>query len=134
MRVRRYSLTSVKPFEQVIAAFEAEAAAFVAFGRFDMGALLSREGRTVKCVRFLIGEREDGTHLSYDLMADYLLPYENAVASKTARLSRSSSTKRLEGGVHFGGGLRTDRGPRDAGRFGRAPKFERGASRRTSRV
>ena len=90
------------------------AAAFVAFGRFDMGALLSREGRTVKCVRFLIDEREDGTHLSYDLMADYLLPYENAVASKTARLSRSSSTKRLEGGVHFGG--RTQNGPRSQGR------------------
>jgi hypothetical protein len=76
-----------------------------------MGNVLTKEGRTVKCVRYLIGnplimrdmaravidaasyapvtvlidEREDGTHLSYDLMADNLLPYENADASRAAR-------------------------------------------------
>lgn len=142
MRVRRYSLISAKPFEQVVAAFErglsrpdlgkfasamASArtagdllkvvqttlgnAAFIEFVRFDLGAVLSKEGRTVKCLRFVIGdplimkemalrvrdagsyapvtvlidEREDGTHLSYDLMADCLLPYENAEASRAAR-------------------------------------------------
>lgn len=86
-------------------------AAFIEFVRFDMGAVLSKEGRTVKSMRFVIGnplimkamasrvpdaasyapvtvlidEREDGTHLSYDLMADLLLPYENAEASRAAR-------------------------------------------------
>jgi uncharacterized protein (DUF302 family) len=142
MRVRRYSLVSAKPFEQVVTMFErglsrpdmgvflrsmesARTAAdllavvrttlgsssFIEFVRFDMGAVLSKEGRTVKCLRLLIGdplimremasavpdaaayapvtvlieERADGTHLSYDLMADYLLPYENAEASRAAR-------------------------------------------------
>lgn len=113
MRVRRYSLTSAKPFEQVAAAFERGLglAAFTEFMRFDMGAILSKDGRTVKCVRYVIGnqsimkemarrvidaasyepvtvlidERADGTHLSYDLMADYLLPYENAETSRAAR-------------------------------------------------
>jgi hypothetical protein len=142
MRVRRYSLTSAKPFETVLAAFEAGlsrpdipaflqalgaartagdllkavngalgSAAFIQFARLDMGAVLSKEGRSSKSVRFLIGnplimkdmarrvpdaasyapvtvlidEREDGTHLSYDLMADLLLPYEDADASRTAR-------------------------------------------------
>lgn len=112
MRVRRYSLTTVKRFERVVEAFEAaiEVSAFIVEARFDMGAVLSKEGKTVKSLRFLIGdplmrelakrvpdaasyapatvlieEREDGTHLSYDLMADYLLPYENADASKAAR-------------------------------------------------
>ena len=84
---------------------------FILFGRYDMGSVITKEGRSVRCYRFIIGnpvimremaknvvdaasyapvtvlidEREDGTHLSYDLMADYLLPYENADASRTAR-------------------------------------------------
>ncbi|HXT01433.1 MAG TPA: DUF302 domain-containing protein [Elusimicrobiota bacterium] len=142
MRVRRYSLISARPFDQVVTMFERGlsrpdlgaftrsmesartagdllkvvqntlgSSSFIEFVRFDMGAVLSKEGRTVKSLRFLIGdplimremashvpdaasyapvtvlieEREDGTHLSYDLMADYLLPYENAAASRVAR-------------------------------------------------
>jgi hypothetical protein len=143
MRVRRYSLTSAKPFDKVVAAFEAALSrpnlgaftsamasaktgaellkvvqgtigkfAFIEFVRFDLGAVLSKEGKIVKSLRFVIGnplimremtrlvpdagsyapvtvlidERADGTHLSYDLMADYLLPYENAEALRLARV------------------------------------------------
>jgi len=36
-------------------------------------------------VTILIDERADGVHLSYDRMASFLAPYENAAASKVAR-------------------------------------------------
>jgi hypothetical protein len=36
-------------------------------------------------VTILIDERPDGVHLSYDRMASFLAPYENAVALKVAR-------------------------------------------------
>lgn len=34
---------------------------------------------------FLIDERPDGVHLSYDRMASFLAPYENPEALKVAR-------------------------------------------------
>jgi len=36
-------------------------------------------------VTILIDERTDGVHLSYDRMASFLAPYENAEALKVAR-------------------------------------------------
>ena len=36
-------------------------------------------------VTILIDERSDGVHLSYDRMANFLAPYENAAALKVAR-------------------------------------------------
>ena len=83
------------------------------FVRFDMGEIL-RKGTgeaTPRILRFLVGnplimksmaelvpdaasyapltilvdERDDGVHLSYDSMADFLGPYENEAASAIAR-------------------------------------------------
>jgi len=36
-------------------------------------------------VTILIDERQDGVHLSYDLMASFLAPYGNLAASQVAR-------------------------------------------------
>jgi hypothetical protein len=36
-------------------------------------------------VTILIDEREDGVHLTYDLMASFLAPYGNLAALKVAR-------------------------------------------------
>jgi uncharacterized protein (DUF302 family) len=142
--VQRWSLTSAKSFEAVVAAVNAaighpdmgEFAKNVAatknygelenvirpglgkyglmeFVRFDMGMYLAKAlGSTApKSLRLIVGnplimqamlrhvpdtaayapvtilidERADGVHLSYDAMASFLAPYENAEALKVAR-------------------------------------------------
>lgn len=140
----RVTETSSKPFDEVIAAFEAAVghpnlsdfvsrmngaktyaemedivrsvvskAGFMQFAKFDLGAVIRKESGLDKprSIRYLVGnplimkemvkhvpdagsyapvtvlidERADGVHLSYDLMAAFLAPYDNADALKVAR-------------------------------------------------
>ena len=142
--LQRATVTSSKPFDDVIAAFEAQIghpnlaeflnqingaktydemesvvqanvskAGFMQFARFDLGAVIRKENGQDKrrTIRYLVGnplimkemvkhvpdagsyapvtvlidERSDGVHLSYDLMAAFLAPYENEDALKVAR-------------------------------------------------
>jgi len=103
---------SWQELEQVIDGFIGPSG-FMEFTRFNMGQILSKEqgAAAPKIVRLVIGnplimkqmaehvhdaasyapvtvlvdERVDGVHLSYDLMASYLLPYGNLAALKIAR-------------------------------------------------
>jgi uncharacterized protein (DUF302 family) len=144
LEIERFSVTSSRPFEAVVAALKAgigrldlvefaraskgpgtfaelEKVIERDFGRtglmlfleLDHGAVLRKESGldTPKSVRFVIGnplimkemakhvpdagsyapvtvlvdERSDGVHLSYDKMASFLAPYENADALKVAQ-------------------------------------------------
>jgi uncharacterized protein (DUF302 family) len=144
VEVQRFSVTSSKPFEVVIAALKTaigqpDMAEFlktikaartfadletsvqegrgrsglILFMELDHGSILRKETGldTPKIVRLVVGnalimkemvkhvrdagsyapvtilvdERPDGVHLSYDRMASFLSPYENAQASKVAR-------------------------------------------------
>jgi uncharacterized protein (DUF302 family) len=86
---------------------------FMEFARFNLGQILAKEhGESApKILRFVVGnplimkqmaehvpdaasyapvtvlidERNDGVHLSYDLMASYLAPYGNLAALNVAR-------------------------------------------------
>ena len=86
-------------------------AGLMEMARFEIGDVLSKDSRAPKSVRLVIGnplimkemvkhvpdaasyapvtvlidERADGVCLSYDLMASFLAPYENAQASAVAR-------------------------------------------------
>ena len=142
--MERFTLTSSKPFNQIIAAFKAAVGqpdivefwrsthrtqslaelestiekavgrtGLMLFAEFDHGAIVRKgTGRdTPRIVRFVIGnplimrrmvehvpdagsyapvtilidERPDGVHLSYDRMASFLAPYQNAAALNVAR-------------------------------------------------
>jgi uncharacterized protein (DUF302 family) len=144
IEVERFTLSSSKPFDQVVAALssavghpdmiefwkstrQAQSDAelqktigkglgptgLMLFAEFDHGAIVRKgTGRaTPRMIRFVIGnplimremakhvpdagsyapvtilvdERADGVHLSYDRMASFLAPYENAEALKVAR-------------------------------------------------
>ena len=144
IEVERFSLSSSKPFDQVVAALNsavghpdisefwksAHRAQSVAerestigkvlrrtglmlFAEFDHGAIVRKgTGRdTPRMIRFVIGnplimkemakrvpdagsyapvtilidDRPDGVHLSYDRMASFLAPYQNAAALNVAR-------------------------------------------------
>jgi len=144
IEVKRFTLNSSKPFDQVVAALnsavghpdmaefqrsthatrsaaEMESVVLKALGKtglmlfmaLDQGAVVSKGTglNTPRIVRLLIGnplimrqmakhvpdagsyapvtvlvdERADGVHLSYDRMASFLAPYENAEALKVAR-------------------------------------------------
>ena len=144
LEIERFSLTSSRPFEAVVAALKAgigrlDLAEFASaskgagtfadlkkvierdlgktglmlFLELDHGAVLRKESGldTPKSVRFVVGnplimkemakhvpdagsyapvtilvdERSDGVHLSYDKMASFLAPYENAKALKVAQ-------------------------------------------------
>jgi len=144
IEVERFTLSSSKPFDQVVAALNsaighpdmsefwksthrAQSAAelqstiekvlgqtgLMLFVEFDHGAVVRKgTGRdTPRMIRFVIGnplimremakhvpdagsyapvtilidERPDGVHLSYDKMASFLAPYQNAAALNVAR-------------------------------------------------
>jgi uncharacterized protein (DUF302 family) len=144
IEVERFTLSSSKPFDQVVAALNSgvghpDMAEFwkstrlaqsdaelqntiekglgrtglMLFAEFDHGAVVrSGTGRaTPRMIRFVIGnplimrqmaqhvpdagsyapvtilidERPDGVHLSYDRMASFLAPYQNAAALNVAR-------------------------------------------------
>src|SRR6201981_562781 len=144
IEVERFSLSSSKPFDQVVAALNSavghpDMAEFwksthraqsdaelqntiekglgrtglMLFVEFDHGAIVRKgTGRaTPRMIRFVIGnplimremakhvpdagsyaavtvlvdERPDGVHLSYDRMASFLAPYENAAALEVAK-------------------------------------------------
>jgi uncharacterized protein (DUF302 family) len=103
---------SWQELEQVVQALLGPSG-FMEFARFNLGQILSKEQgpsapRIVRIVfgnplimkqmaehvhdvasyapvTILIDERADGVHLSYDLMASYLMPYGNLAALKVAQ-------------------------------------------------
>jgi uncharacterized protein (DUF302 family) len=103
---------SWKELEQLVRA-SIGPSGFMEFTRFNLGLVIAREKgpSAPKIVRLVVGnplimkqmaehvpdtasyapvnilidEREDGVHLSYDLMASYLAPYGNLAALKVAR-------------------------------------------------
>jgi uncharacterized protein (DUF302 family) len=142
IKVRRLSIVSQKPFEEVVHKIRSlighpDMSRFfdnvtstktmeelekmikdsvglsnlMEFVQFDSGEILRKEGKGSKIIRLLVGnplimkemakatpdaaayapvtilidEREDGVHLSYDLMEDMLEPYGSEDASKVAR-------------------------------------------------
>ena len=144
IEVERFTLSSSKPFDEVVAALNAAVShpdmaefwksthraqsdaelqntiekglgrtGLMLFAEFDHGAVVRKgTGRaTPRMIRFVIGnplimrqmaqhvpdagsyapvtilvdERPDGVHLSYDRMASFLAPYQNAAALNVAR-------------------------------------------------
>ena len=144
IEVERFTLSSSKPFDQVVAALNSAVGhpgmaefwkstdraqsdaelqntiekglgptGLMLFAEFDHGAIVRKAtGRaTPRMIRFVIGnplimremakhvpdagsyapvtilidERADGVHLSYDRMASFLAPYQNAAALNVAR-------------------------------------------------
>ena len=112
IEIERFSLTTSKPFDEVIERSLGNAGLML-FMQLDHGAIVRKEtgSETPKIIRFVIGnplimkemakhvpdagsyapvtvlvdERPDGVHLSYDRMASFLAPYENRDALEVAR-------------------------------------------------
>jgi uncharacterized protein (DUF302 family) len=115
MREFGKGVTAAKSWEELERVVDAAIgpSGFMEFTRFNMGMILAKERgpSAPKIVRLVVGnplimkkmaehvpdtasyapvnilidEREDGVHLSYDLMAGYLAPYGNLAALKVAR-------------------------------------------------
>ena len=109
---RLNAATNYAEMESVVQA-NLSKAGFMQFARFDLGSVIRKENGQDKprTIRYLVGnplimkemvkhvpdagsyapvtvlidERSDGVHLSYDLMAAFLEPYENEDALKVAR-------------------------------------------------
>jgi uncharacterized protein (DUF302 family) len=112
IEVQRFSLTTSRSFEAVVASLKA-GVGLMLFLEFDHGAVVRKETGLAKpkIMRLVIGnplvmkemakhvpdagsyapvtvlvdERDDGVHLSYDRMSSFLSPYENPDALKVAR-------------------------------------------------